>query len=190
MKLPEYDRISDALRQAGGLSEAAESHGTLAGLVAAAPDADWKAQWLKVTLDGGDAEQTTALPASIRPHLDQLFDATRAALSDLQMGFEPLLPDDRTPMAERARCLGLWCQGFLFGFSMARPGGYDSLPPQVREVLDDMGRLAQVEPPEGEGSEQDEAALMEIVEYVRVAAQLVHDELRLSEPPVGSQTRH
>lgn len=190
MDIPAYAEIESALRQAGAQSEPAESHGTLSGLIAAAPEVDWQARWLKVTLDAGNDDAAPALPASARPRLEALFDGTRAAMSDLQMRFEPLLPADDAPIAERARCLGLWCQGFLYGFSMARPGGHEKLPPQVREVLDDLGRLAQVEPPEGEGGEQDEAALMEIVEYMRVAAQLVHDELRLSEPVPGSQTHH
>ncbi|MEA5446570.1 UPF0149 family protein [Gammaproteobacteria bacterium AB-CW1] len=189
MNLPEYSKVSTAFRQAQALSEPAESHGTLCGLLAAAPEADWQEQWLRLSLNS-EGQGAVSLPASVRPVLDALYDATQAEMVDLQMRFEPLLPDDDHGIAERARCLGLWCQGFLFGFSTARPGSHEGLPPQVREVLDDLGRLAQVEPPQGEGSDEDEAALLEIVEYIRVAAQLVHDELKLKQGQPPTDTRH
>jgi len=188
--IPEYNKVAAVLKQCEGLSDVSESHGTLTGLLAAAPDADWRGKWLQLTIHAGDSGEAVSLPASSRPVLDALYDGTQAALSGLNMGFYPLLPDDSTTAAERAAALGQWCQGFLYGFSMARPGSHDGLPPQVREVLDDMSRLAQVEVPEEEGSEQDEAALMEIVEYLRVAAQLIHDELKLMEPSSMNQTRH
>lgn len=189
--LPDYETFAAALKQADGLSEPSESHGTLVGLLAAAPEENWRDRWLKLCLQADDEGQSgLALPASSQPVLNAVFDGSVAGLADLQMRFQPLLPSDDAPLADRARALGLWCQGFLYGFSMARPGSHEGLPPQVREVLDDFGRLAQVEPPEGEGDERDEVALMEIVEYLRVAAQLVHDELRLATPRPDNDTRH
>ncbi len=191
MDIPDFDKVSRALKQMEGLSEASESHGTLVGLLAAAPDENWRDRWLKMCLKADDSAQgVVSMPADASPILNAVFDGTVAGLADLQLRFEPLLPGDEAPLAERARALGLWSQGFLYGFSMARPGRHDSLPSQVREVLDDLARLAQVEAPEGEGDEQDEVAFAEIIEYLRVAAQLVHDELRLAAPQPDSGTRH
>lgn len=191
MDLPDYEKFSTALQQADGMSEPSESHGTLVGLLAAAPDENWRERWLKLCLHANDEGASgLALPASSQPVLNAVFDGSLASLADLQMRFHPMLPPDDAPLANRAHALGLWCQGFLYGFSMARPGSHESLPPQVREVLDDFARLAQVEPPEGEGDERDEVALVEIVEYLRVAAQLVHDELKLAAPRPESDTRH
>jgi ABC-type nitrate/sulfonate/bicarbonate transport system substrate-binding protein len=63
-------------------------------------------------------------------------------------------------------------------------------PDGVKTMLDDLARIAQVEQPDGEGNEQDEAALVEIIEYIRVASQLVHDELRLAGAPPASGRTH
>ncbi|WP_253450788.1 UPF0149 family protein [Natronospira proteinivora] len=190
VSLPSHNEFARILKQAEALSEAAESHGTLTGLLAAAPEGDWRQQWLALCLQGGDQQGTVPLSANARPLFDQAYDTTQASLADLRMSFEPLLPGDDSPMAERVHALGQWCQGFLYGFSVARPGGHEGLPPQVKEVLDDMTRLAQVEAPDSQGDEGDESALTEIVEYVRVAAQLVHDELRLKDPAPPNRTRH
>lgn len=191
MDLPDYEKFATALRQVDGLSEPSEAHGTLVGLLAAAPEENWRERWVKLCVNADEAESPgLALPAAARPVMNAVFDGSVAGLADLQMRFQPLLPPEEAPLSERAQALGLWCQGFLYGFSMARPGSHEGLPPQVREVLDDLGRLAQVEPPQVDGDERDEAALVEIVEYLRVAAQLVHDELRLAAPRPDSDTRH
>jgi len=185
-----YQQLAKALKQSDAMSEPSETHGTLSGLLAAAPEVDWRQEWFRLTVQGGQGQEAVSLPAAARPVLDSVYLQTQAALSDLKMSFEPMVPPDDEPLQARVQALGLWCQGFLFGFSTARPGSHDGLSPQVREVLDDLQRLAQVEIPGGEGDEGDEAALMEIVEYVRVAAQLVHDELRLKSPDPANQTRH
>lgn len=190
VSLPSHNELARSLKQADALSEVAESHGTLTGLLAAAPEGDWRQQWLRLCLQGGDQEAALSLPANTRTLLDQVYDGTQASLADLRMSFEPVLPDDDGPMEARVHAVGQWCQGFLYGFSVARPGGHEGLPSQVKEVLEDMTRLAQVEAPDGQGDEGDESALTEIVEYVRVAAQLVHDELRLEDPTPPSATRH
>ena len=36
--------------------------------------------------------------------------------------FEPLLPDDESPLSERADALSLWCQGFLYGLGSGTDG--------------------------------------------------------------------
>ncbi len=192
MSSPDYFSLADALRSADALSEAAEAHGTLAGMVAANPDQDCHHRWLMLSLHGSDqaAHSTPTLTDEARKTLHAVYHSTCAGLSDLQMSFTPLLPPDDFPLGEQARALGLWCQGFVYGFALGRPGTREVHSPQVREVLDDLGRMAEVEIPEDDGDEQDRAALVELVEYVRVAAQLVHDELRLSASGPGDAPTH
>lgn len=192
MSLPEFSEFTRLLRDAGALSDPAESHGTLVGMLAADPGEDCCQRWIALTLHGTDQPEGNgrAVPAELRPRLDSVYAATERSLADLQMGFEPLLPEDEADLRTQAEAMGSWCQGFLYGFTLIRRGGGKALPPQVQEVLEDLQRMAEVETPDASGDEQDHEALVELVEYIRVAAQLVHDELRLAASDADNDATH
>jgi uncharacterized protein len=92
-----------------------------------------------------------------------------------------LLPDDDAPLARRAEALAQWCQGFLYGFGSVA-GTQRNLPAQVDEVLKDLTQISRASAGDSEPTDDDEEDYVEIVEYVRVGAQLVHDELLPSQP--------
>jgi uncharacterized protein YgfB (UPF0149 family) len=126
-----------------------------------------------------------------------LYADTLNALRGEDMEFEVLLPDDDIPLETRAGGLSQWCQGFLYGFGTGQadqqaheqtgqPAGkravkHDELPGSVNEILNDLthiGRASVELDGDGEGgSESEEEAYAEVVEYVRVGVQLIHDEL-------------
>ena len=89
-----------------------------------------------------------------------------------------LLPDDETPLADRAAALGQWCQGFLGGFGLTAREG--ALSGEAVEVLQDLASIAQVQSAL-EDSEDGETDYMEVMEYLRVApaaVQRVRQEAR------------
>jgi hypothetical protein len=75
--------------------------------------------------------------------------------------------------------LSQWCQGFLYGFGTGDPANPHRMPAAVEEVLRDMTHIARATAElEDEGeSEEVEQAYAEVIEYVRVGVQLIHDEL-------------
>ncbi|MCZ7153737.1 UPF0149 family protein, partial [Salmonella enterica] len=77
-------------------------------------------------------------------------------------------------LAERSGALFDWCRGFLGAFGMAA-GANPPLSEESREALADIARLATAQPQE-EGDEEDEEALAEIEEFVRVAVLLLHGD--------------
>lgn len=192
MSLPDFSDFRRLLQEAGALSEPAEAHGTLVGMLAADPEGDCAGRWIALTLHGTDQPDGAgrAVPAELRPRLESVYRDTEQALADLQMSFEPLLPQDEAGLRAQAEAMGSWCQGFLYGFTLIRRGDGKTLSPQVQEVLEDLQRMAEVETPDTEGNEQDREALVELVEYLRVAAQLVHDELRLAAPGADNDAAH
>jgi uncharacterized protein YgfB (UPF0149 family) len=52
-----------------------------------------------------------------------------------------------------------------------------SLPDEVSEVLKDLTEIARASETETSGSDEEEQAYTELVEYLRAAVQLIHDEL-------------
>lgn len=157
----------------GSLNSAAELHGMLCGKLSGGaqmtPDS-WLAaavEFLDLT-DAPDTEVATAL--------DQLLSDTREQLGSEHFALALVLPDDEVPMEQRVEALGQWCHGFLSGFGSAGISGDRKLSPEAAEALRDFAAIAQIEPAP-ENGEQSEANLMEVTEYVKVAALSLYLEL-------------
>src|SRR3546814_990741 len=71
----------------------------------------------------------------------------------------------------------LWCRGFLGSFGLAA-GKDPPLSDESREALTNIARLAAASP-QDDGDEEDEQALAEIEEFVRVATLLLHGDCAL-----------
>lgn len=167
---PDYAELQKVLANSRALTDAPEAHGTLAGALCAAAEytlTDWLAE---LYADGHADPQSTAA-------LSVIFDVTRAELASDEMTFEALLPDDDEPIADRAEALGQWCQGFLYGLGTQPIPEPDQLPPDAGEVVRDMTALTQVAADSAESEESNEQAYAELVEFVRIGAQLLFDEL-------------
>jgi uncharacterized protein YgfB (UPF0149 family) len=167
--------LDAALRRAGAASDAAEAHGTLAGWLASG-QGDATEPWLEPVLDGCDPRESAV--GACRALLLELHTATRAALGSEVFSFEPLLPDDEQALEARVEALAEWCQGFLYGLSLGGVAAQQGSE-EVREVIADFAQLGRAGLTADGDAEEDESAYADLVEYVRVGAQLVHDELAL-----------
>lgn len=179
-----FSDAAAAFAAANAVVPVAEAHGCLSGALCASRDYSL-ASWMDELLDDAAGESTAAPPdavGSVKQYLQTLYDDTSRALRGDDMEFAPFLPDDDLPLARRAEALAQWCQGFLYGFGAAggnRPHGRaESLPPDVDEILRDLGQIARATAGEQEPTEEDESDYAEIVEYIRASVQLVHDELK------------
>lgn len=180
MQTPDYDEIQDCLGGPAAGSAAAEAHGTLCGLMSVAAD-DLPDSWIRNTLAdaGSDGDQ---IATHDRDRLAALHQATLDLLTGSQFEFQLLLPDDDAQLGLRADALGRWCQGFLYGLAVRGLKSFDDLPGEMREILEDLSQITQAEFADGEGEEEGEKAYANLVEYVRVGAQLIYDELN---PPAA-----
>jgi len=104
------------------------------------------------------------------------------------MGFEPLLPDDAVPLRLRVDALASWCGGFLYGLSAHRKLDLRSMSEEARETLRDFTDFTQAGFDSGGDLETEEAAYAELVEYVRVGAQLLFLELRPRPPAAEAES--
>lgn len=182
----EYDRLDDMLRRCGSGWDASQAHGLLAGRLATA-GADSGFDWLSQVLEGTDAND--ALRAECESLLRALFEHTCRQLAERQSGFEPLLPDDDEPTPVRAAALAHWCEGFLHGLVSARHG--DALKQRLAaeplaDIIRDMLEITRAAADEDGDSDSDEEAYAELVEYLRVAAQLAYEELAEVRKPADS----
>lgn len=149
----------------------------LCGLLCSAQRGDVRDRWLKQALDPEHAKH-----AECRDMLGDLHTQTAQALTGDGFDFAPLLPNEDAPLDLRVAALESWCQGFMYGLGLGEIGELDRLPPDAREVVDDLAEIARSRIAVDAESEENEQAYMEVVEYLRVGIQLVHEELHPATP--------
>ncbi len=173
----DHDALEDALRRCGANWDAAQTHGLLTGRlavsgVAAGPD------WLVQVLEGTD--ERNAQRVECQQMLDTLYQATHWQLSERLSEFMPLLPDDQTDAVLRTAAMAHWSEGFLHGLVSAQQGDAlrDRLAAEpLSDIIRDILQITRAELDEATDAETNEAAYVELVEYLRVAAQLAYEEL-------------
>ncbi len=173
----DYDQLDDALRRCGAGWDASQAHGLLTGRLATA-GADAGFEWLSQVLEGTDANN--ALRSECEALLQALFEVTYRQLAERQSEFEPLLPDDEDTTSARAAALAHWCEGFLHGLVSANHG--DALKERLAaeplsDIIRDMLEITRAAADDDGDGESEESAYTELVEYLRVAAQLTYEEL-------------
>lgn len=182
----DHDLLDSALRRCGASWDAAQSHGLLSGRLAIA-GADSGFGWLSQVLEGTDAND--ALRGECEAMLRSLFETTYRQLAERQSEFEPLLPDDDDTAAARATGLAHWCEGYLHGLVSADHA--DALKERLSteplaDIIKDMLQITRAVAADESGGETDEEAYIELVEYLRVVAQLTYEELvEFREPSAG-----
>lgn len=173
----DHDVLDAALKRCGANWDAAQTHGLLAGRLAvvgapAGPD------WLLHVLEGTD--ESNEFRGECQTMLDTLYQSTFWQLSERLSEFVPLLPSDDSDAGMRTIALAHWCEGFLHGLVSAQHG--DELRERLAaeplaDIIRDMLQITRAEFDEATDEETNEAAYTELVEYLRVAAQLAYEEL-------------
>lgn len=182
-----YTEVGAALAGVEAEVSAAEAQGMLCGLFCS-PDTPEAAPWIAQVLDGLSPKGEAA--REVLEALSALYQDTRDRLENDSLEFEPLLPDDEAPIAERAAALGQWCEGFLFGLGIAGSHDPAKLPREANEVINDLTEIARIDH-DAEVDEDSEIAYTELVEYLRAATLLVreHTALPSSARPVDAGDR-
>jgi len=173
----DHEALDGALKRCGASWDAAQTHGLLTGQlavsgVAAGPD------WLIQILEGSDENSVFRLEC--QKMLDTLYQSTFWQLSERLSEFVPLLPDDDSDVGDRTSAMAHWCEGFLHGLVSAKHG--DELRERLAaeplaDIIRDMLQITRAEFDDMVDEETNEVAYFELVEYLRVAAQLAYEEL-------------
>ena len=169
MSVPDYQEIESHLSGSRALTDLPEAHGTLAGALCSGEGVTLQ-DWLREVFPEGVAG------AAEVPML-AVFEWTQHVLRTGQLEFMLLLPDDEESLATRAAALGQWCQGFLYGLGSNPLPDVERLPEEIAEIVRDLTALTRIDVDENESAEDNEQAYAELVEFVRVGVQLLHDEL-------------
>ena len=173
----DHDELENALRRCGASWDAAQSHGLLASRLAVA-GTDGGLNWLQQVL--AETDPSNALASECRELLNRLYENTHRQLTERQSDFALLLPAEDDSASRRATALAHWCEGFLHGLVAEKHG--EALKKRLAaeplaDIIKDMLEITRATAGEDEDAEESEAAYIELIEYVRVAAQLMYEEL-------------
>jgi uncharacterized protein YgfB (UPF0149 family) len=166
-----YDEFERVLRDARALPEPAEAHGTLAGALCSSSDYGLL-EWLHEILPD-DSPDEDALQSSV---LQNVYNTMVSTLAGNEADFAPLLPDDESPLSERADALSLWCQGFLYGLGSGPASDPAKVSTEAGEIIRDLTEITHVGVEAEEQNEENEVAFAEVVEFVRVGVQILFVE--------------
>ncbi|MCF7990642.1 MAG: YecA family protein [Thiohalocapsa sp.] len=169
----DYDTLNQLLGASTLSPSPAEAQGIYCALLAAdAPDAE--SRWLAELLprDGGDRDDVQ----SCRRALADVAAETRKIFQGEAGGLDPLLPAESASLEARAVAVHEWVRGFMFGLALARIET-KALSAPTQEAIDDFMQLMRMDLDDLQDDEANEAALAEIIEFVRVAAMLVREDM-------------
>ena len=164
----EHDDLEHALACIESSLGAAEVHGQLCGVLCASTTGE--TAWLHEVL--GNAREDDPSFEQCREMLLACREQTERELASEGFRLHLLLPVDGDSLHRRARALGAWCSGFLYGLGMGGADVGQALSEEAREVLEDFSEFTRMQADPG-GGETEERAFMEVLEYVRMGVLLV-----------------
>lgn len=168
-----FPEIASVMQGAGSTVPVSEGHGCLCGALCISDDYSLD-RWLEELVE---VEEGAVIPGEVEQPMRLLYADTLRALRGDDMDFQPFLPDDGVALEQRTKALSQWCQGFLYGLGSVRALQPEQLPKSIDEILLDFSNIGRAEVDPSGNAEEDEEAYTEVVEYIRAATQLIHDEL-------------
>ena len=184
----DIEQIKADLVKLGSELSPSEVHGTLCGILCGKGDINLH-EWLSLTLFREDDDTSKAVKArellleAIAESFKGFFLETLKALSDNNLNFYPLLPDDASETI-RLAAIAEWAQGFLMGLSLAGIKDFSAYPGEVKEFVETMASIATVDDYELAGDDSDEEAIIEFIEFIRIGVLLVNEEINPLRVPV------
>ena len=177
LALPSYTELTNVLSNTTLKMHPSQVHGLICGILCG--HADSKSAWETLVTGGKESKKTHEV-------LQHLYDASSKQLSDFLFEFQLILPMDSQVLPERAEALTLWCQGYLTGLKLVNIPIVNREQSEMTEAINDLIEIAKMNYEDVVASEEDEAAYVELVEYIRMAVILIYQNCREQTSPSQS----
>ncbi|WP_168417280.1 UPF0149 family protein [Acinetobacter indicus] len=141
------------------ISSPSELHGLLTGIVCVT-NAPTEAEWQQILATLNVLELS---PEALDILTGEAEDVAHA-LSEDELDYLPLLPDDEHVLQERVQALADWCAGVVLGFGLA--SGH--IRSDELELIEHLQDVAAVEFEDSDNDEEGEESYQELYEFVRL----------------------
>ena len=160
------------------ISSPSELHGLLTGIVCVT-QVPTREEWQQIL---ATLEVTEISDGAIAALTDETEDIAHA-LSEDELDYLPLLPDDEHSLSERVQALADWCAGVVLGFGLA--SGH--LRAEEQELIEHLQDVASVEFDESDDDDEGEESYQELYEFVRlipVSLSMGRKKIEVAESPL------
>lgn len=141
------------------ISSPSELHGLLTGIVCVT-EAPTREEWSQILTTLNVPELSEDALALLT---DEAEDVVHA-LSEDELDYLPMLPDDEHLLQERVQALSDWCAGVVLGFGLA----CGHVRGDERELIEHLQDVAAVEFEDSDNDEEGESSYEELYEFVRL----------------------
>ena len=172
----------DKIREKSGISiDVSECHGKISACLCSE---NMTAEALLPEEINADESCLSAETMKLKTVLLSLIAETLEQLNDAEMSFYPLLSPDAESLTDRTLSLSSWCQGYIDGFGLViaqKNISIDQIEQGIiGEIIEDFSQISKLSSASVMNEGGEELAYMEVVEYVRVGAQLIFEEMKVA----------
>lgn len=186
LRLPEYYGFVEAIASLALHISVSELHGLLCGYLCAGVPHQGESYIRALLNNKKDEESRNALLA-----LFSLYSISQQQITNYDLSFALLLPDEQEPLRDRAAAFREWCEGFTQGLNLAGIEIEYLNDEETQDAYQHIVEFAELDCESLDVDEEDEQALMEVTEYTRMAVIRLHGDIMLYEKEHGnSNTQH
>lgn len=171
---PSFDELTSVLSSATTPFFAAYIHGSMSGLLCT------DTRQLPIVWEAFLTDSGLTGAATENELLNKLFVLTASHLESAAGAMMLLLPQEDAKLSSRLQALSTWCEGFLDGIVWENKGLEEEI---VQEALADLASIKEVAT-KTKSTNENEAAYIEVLEFVKVAVLLIHAECQ---PPQSTE---
>lgn len=180
LRLPLYDDFVASIHPLNLDLSASGLHGILCGYLCAGADTQGE-DYIRALLHNKKDESSRQALLS----LFSMYAISQQQINHFDFSFELLLPDDDEPLLERAKAFSEWCNGFSWGFTAVGIDAEQFEDEDSQNAVQHIHEFAELDYAALDIDEEDERALMDVIEYTRMAVAQLHSELVLNQRECG-----
>ena len=176
MNIPDrYLQLESSLQLVGVHQPSSEVHGMIVGSIANHMYTS-QAPNLLALLTGEDEVTDNFKP--LQELLNEIYRDNSELLFENGENYELLLVDSEANLAVRTESLASWCKGYLLGLLYGDAISIDQLPEDGSEIARDFLSISEADSNDDEEAlDEQEWALAELEEYVKVGSQLIFESI-------------
>jgi len=172
--IEQYLQLESSLELAGLHHPCSEVHGLIVGSIANHMFTSNAPDLLALLIISENSDEQPASSAPLQELLNELYRETSEVLLENNDEYQLLLIDSDTKLSLRTESLADWCRGYLLGLLQNDSVSIDQLPEDGAEIARDILAISEAGPSDEE-TDEDEWALAELEEYVKVGTQLIFE---------------
>jgi uncharacterized protein YgfB (UPF0149 family) len=175
----DYDKLDDLRKSASIDMSPPEMHGGICSQIC------FKSDYFEEFIPYEKSDDGSSVSVQIvayRKALLRIIETDAKRLEEGDLGFKLIIPEETSSIQERAEALSIWCQGFIDGVGLLltesdlkidQSGTKESF-----EIIEDFTQISTLDPHSISEEVDEELALMELIEFIRLSVQMIYDEFR------------